>query len=305
MTLSLGVVPASAQDLPPGGTFVDDDGSVHEGYIEALVAEGITEGCDADHYCPSDVVTRGQMAAFITRALDLPSSDVDHFEDDDSSSFEGAIDAVAAAGLTDGCGPEAYCPDEPVTRAQMATLLRRAGQVPFTRTDYFVDDNGALFEDDINAVAEAGITAGCTSSDETLFCPDAPTLRDQMATFIGRLLRLDPTPPAPRPEPESETRTAVDPASMPVRDSIREWFPDQYERALRVADCESGLNPSAVNPRGYHGLFQIGSYYHRSSFERVTGVSWDAGIYTAYYNAQYAAHLQARQGWGPWPVCGS
>ena len=53
--------PASAQtaELPPGGTFEDEDGSTHEGMIEALVADGITAGCSADgwDYCPSETVT--------------------------------------------------------------------------------------------------------------------------------------------------------------------------------------------------------------------------------------------------------
>jgi hypothetical protein len=50
-------LPSSAEaDLPPGGTFVDDDGSVHEGAIEALVAEGVTNGCDVSgpRFCPNE-----------------------------------------------------------------------------------------------------------------------------------------------------------------------------------------------------------------------------------------------------------
>jgi hypothetical protein len=33
-------------DLSPGGTFTDDDGSMFEGAIEAIAAEGITVGCN-------------------------------------------------------------------------------------------------------------------------------------------------------------------------------------------------------------------------------------------------------------------
>ena len=39
--------------------------------IEALAAEGITGGCGAGNYCPSDPVTRGQMAVFLVRAFEL------------------------------------------------------------------------------------------------------------------------------------------------------------------------------------------------------------------------------------------
>ena len=58
--------------LPPGGTFIDDNGSIHEPSIEAIAAAGITLGCnppDNDRFCPDDPVTRGQMAAFLHRAL--------------------------------------------------------------------------------------------------------------------------------------------------------------------------------------------------------------------------------------------
>ncbi len=67
-------VPALAGPTDPGGTFVDDNGSVHEANIEAVAAEGITVGCnppDNDEFCPGDPVSRGQMAAFLVRALDL------------------------------------------------------------------------------------------------------------------------------------------------------------------------------------------------------------------------------------------
>jgi hypothetical protein len=51
--------------------FVDDDGTF-ERAINKLAEAGITSGCNPpanDRFCPSDLVTRGQMAAFIRRAL--------------------------------------------------------------------------------------------------------------------------------------------------------------------------------------------------------------------------------------------
>lgn len=76
-TLLLGLVGslvagAALAALPPGGTFTDDNGNVHEANIEAIAAEGITKGCNPpsnDIYCPSSPVTRGQMAAFLNRGL--------------------------------------------------------------------------------------------------------------------------------------------------------------------------------------------------------------------------------------------
>ena len=70
LILALSGLPAQAQTtLPPGGTFLDDDGNSHEGAIEAIAAAGITTGCLPDLFCPSAPVTRAEMAAFLVRAL--------------------------------------------------------------------------------------------------------------------------------------------------------------------------------------------------------------------------------------------
>jgi beta-lactamase superfamily II metal-dependent hydrolase len=197
---------AGAGSLPPGGTFGDDNGNIHEGNIEAIAAAGITRGCNPptnDRYCPSDAVTRGQMAAFIRRALTLPDSPIDYFVDDGGSVFEGDINAVAAAGITKGCNPptnDQYCPDGQVTRGQMAAFLRRAFDYPSSPTDFFTDDNASVFEADINAIAAVGVTKGCNPPTNDQYCPTGSVRRDQMASFFARALGLAPiTPPPPEP----------------------------------------------------------------------------------------------------------
>ena len=87
--------------------------------------------------CPGESITRGQMAAFLVRSLNLPASGTNTFADDDSSIFEGDIEALAGAGITKGCDPPANtldCPDDPVTRGQMAVFLTRAFDLPQSRT---------------------------------------------------------------------------------------------------------------------------------------------------------------------------
>jgi hypothetical protein len=55
-----------------GNLFVDDDGHLFENAIDKLGTAGVTQGCNPptnDRFCPDDKVTRGQMAAFLKRAL--------------------------------------------------------------------------------------------------------------------------------------------------------------------------------------------------------------------------------------------
>jgi hypothetical protein len=196
-----GVVPAGASARPVGGTFTDDDGNVHEQNIEALAEAGITYGCnppDNDEFCPSRVVTRGQMAAFLVRALSLPASMHDPFTDDDGSIFEDDIAALADAGITLGCNPpdnDLFCPDDPVTRGQMAAFLVRGyGYVDGGSGDYFTDDDASVFEPAIDALAYAGVTVGCNPPTNDRYCPNDPVRRDQMASFLARAENLGPIP---------------------------------------------------------------------------------------------------------------
>jgi len=120
--------------VPPpatGTVFGDvDAGSFAANFIEQLAADGITAGCGGGNYCPGAVVTRDQMAVFLLRAKfgagynPMPATGV--FGDVPPGRFAAAwIEALAAEGITSGCGNGNYCPGAPVTRAQMAVFLVR------------------------------------------------------------------------------------------------------------------------------------------------------------------------------------
>lgn len=171
------------------GRFFDDDGSPHEQSIDWLAAAEITGGCNpptGDAFCPGLGVTRGQMAAFLNRALDLSASSVNRFDDDDASVFEADVQALAAAGITGGCGRRTFCPGGVVTRGQMAAFMARAFDLPRSSRDRFRDDDTSVFEEDIQALAAAGVTVGCNPPANDRFCPDDSVTRAQMATFLYR-----------------------------------------------------------------------------------------------------------------------
>ena len=180
---------------PPDYWFSDDDGNIHEGAIEAIATAGISLGCGPRLYCPAEEVTRGQFASMMVRAFpDLtPDNAEDFFSDDDGTTHEGAINRLASAAVVDACAPNRFCPGDPLTRAQMATMLGRAlpSLDPPTQ-DHFSDDDGTAAETAINALAANGIIDGCGPD---RFCPGDPVRRDQIASLLAKALDLEPVQP--------------------------------------------------------------------------------------------------------------
>lgn len=133
----LGFQPDRADGVTISGYFTDDDGRTLEADIDAIAEAGITRGCNPPantRFCPTATLTRGEMAAFLVRALGIPSSSTNHFNDDNGHLFEREINALAAADITRGCNPPSntrFCPNDPVAREQMAAFIRRALDIPY------------------------------------------------------------------------------------------------------------------------------------------------------------------------------
>lgn len=129
-----------------------------------------------------------RVSPYITSISDPPG-----FDDIIGNTFEGDIEWLANVGVTKGCNPPGntlFCPSRAVTRDVMAAFLSRYLELPAASKDYFTDDDGSIFEDDINRVAEAGITRGCNPPGNDHFCPTRTVDRGQMAAFLVRALGL-------------------------------------------------------------------------------------------------------------------
>ncbi len=127
------------------------------------------------------------------RCFGFSVSPDDRFCDDGGSPFLDDIEWLAAVGITTGCNAQGdrFCPDDPVTRAQMAALIHRAlPDLPRGLPASFIDDEGSMFEADIEWLAATGVTRGCNPPTNTEFCPDDPVTRAQMAAFLSRALGL-------------------------------------------------------------------------------------------------------------------
>jgi uncharacterized protein YkwD len=162
--------------------FRDVTSNTHRPNIEGLFARGTTLGCSGDRYCPNSSVTRGQMATFLARELGLSSRTANFRDVPSSHPHAGAIGALAARGITAGCEPNRFCPETTVSRAQMATFLRRALGLS-ERAPVGLTDVSGTHAGSIGALQNAGVTQGCSA---TRFCPVERVNRAQMATFLQR-----------------------------------------------------------------------------------------------------------------------
>ena len=247
-------------DNPVGG-FRDIGGNIHAGNIEKLAHAEITKGCNPplnDLYCPTDSVTRGQMAAFLVRALGLPASSTDFFDDDNGSVFEGNINALAASGITKGCGPTSFCPNRKVTRGEMAAFLDRGLKLPPATPDWFGDDDSSIFESAIDRLAASGITSGCNPPENTNFCPHKNVTRAQMASFLSRALSL-PAPPPPPPGFVPPTIPDGFDAVVPVGWSMQEVADSQPPGARIYVEAGTHLRQSVVPKAGQEFVGEPGA----------------------------------------------
>ena len=134
----------------------------------ALTDQGVfadTE-CGDGLFCPDDPIDRWVMAVWLIRVLggEVTDTATSRFDDVDASDWWSTYaEELADRNITAGCetDPLRYCPDDSVTRAQMATFLARAFDLEAATPAGFADTGGNTHEANIDALAAAGITTGC------------------------------------------------------------------------------------------------------------------------------------------------
>jgi len=201
---------ASSGTIPAGyfADFLDvSQADPFHDFIETIFRHAITTGYGDGHYGRDDPITRAQMAVFLLKSEHgvayLPPPCAGIFTDVPCPSTSGFpfsdwIERIYAEGITAGCltDPLQYCPDRPVTRAEMAVLLLKTrhglgyqppacvgvfGDVPCPSTLDFP------FSDWIEQLYADGVTAGCGNDD---YCPDSPNTRGEIAVFLVKTFGL-------------------------------------------------------------------------------------------------------------------
>ncbi len=156
---------------------------------------GIPTACEIGNYCPENGVTRAEMAVFLLQgehgsSYQPPAATGAMFTDVPLTYWAAEwIEQLAREGITSGCAPGLYCPEDPVIRAQMAVYLLRTEH----GSAYFPPPaTGEIFVDvPLNYWAAAWIeqlyvegNAHVCSTSPSLYCPDDVTTHAQMAEFM-------------------------------------------------------------------------------------------------------------------------
>lgn len=187
----------SFQDAPPGSQGYE--------FIEKVLHYGITAGCDSQHYCGGNTITRAQMAVFLLKARYGSN-----YRPPECSGIFGDVSCPAGfavnwiedlfnKGITGGCGGGNYCPDAPVLRSQMAVFLLKAAlgsdYRPPACTGIFGDVSCTSPKDFavdwIEDLKTRNITGGCAAGPPPLYCPNNSVTRAQMAIFLAKAFALE------------------------------------------------------------------------------------------------------------------
>ena len=191
-----------------GSDFEDITQDFHREAIECLNWWGLVQGKSATTFDPHSLVTRGQMASELASLMEaagysLPNNPPDAFSDDNGTVHEHAINQLASLGVIHGFTDGTYRPNDPVSRAQVASLVVRAYEVVTATTippsqDQFSDTAGSGHEEDINKAFAKGWVNGVG---EGKYNPSGQTPRDQAASIVARVLSTlvddgKATPPA-------------------------------------------------------------------------------------------------------------
>ncbi|MFS0783517.1 S-layer homology domain-containing protein [Bacillus sp. 1P06AnD] len=211
-------VPAVVSPVMASANFKDVSKSSYAyNAITELSAKKIIQGYEGGLFKPNEIVTRGQFASFLARALELPASDSAFKDLPKSKSLYADVSRAAAAGIVLGDKNGNVFPDKPVTRADVAVMVDRALQLKGDYTKQAIlafKDKGNIPNYAIESVKRMvyyGIIAG--QSNNTFGALEKAD-RAQSSVFTYRMLQLiengSVTPPVVTPPTTPETPSKPD-----------------------------------------------------------------------------------------------
>ena len=158
------------------------------GAISLLNETGLIKGYVDGAFKPAQTITRAEAAVIISRALNLKASKTVVYDDVKSSHYAySAIQAVSEAGIITGREAGKFSPDGKLTRAETATILKRAYGLTGETKMSFKDLTPAhwAYESIQTLVANELVTG----YPDNTFLPNNTITRAEFATFLSRTMK--------------------------------------------------------------------------------------------------------------------
>ena len=182
-----------------------------------LIDLGVLYGDGKGKYSPFQEINRGQFAAFISRALQLPEGTPRFPDVPLTAALAGEINSASEAGIINGYGDGTFGMNDPITRDQMALMIDKAlvylnverNEASLSFTD--VSDIGQTFRQAVSHTVYDKIVFGYTYEDGTSqFLPKKTATRAEAAAFISRMLTTAEKDVAKEPPVVEEPKEEID-----------------------------------------------------------------------------------------------
>lgn len=199
-----GIIPTDTpchEPVPTAGLTDVDPGGTHGADIDCMVYFGIMPPVSAGVFNPLGAISRWEMAQFLITEAALIGVNIPTPVDQGFTDISGLpaeviddINSLRSLGITTGVSESEFDPSGTIPRWQMALFLTRlhasAGYTPPAGFSDFLDLGGLSTEavSSIQTLVELGVTNGTSATE---FSPYSNVTREQMASFLARLLRVD------------------------------------------------------------------------------------------------------------------
>ncbi len=174
-----------------GDWFMDSFGHWAQGDIADIESRGWMQGISSTHFAPDSPLTRSQAATVIVRALGLQNSHGTGYFNDVPGGHWAAREIHTAweHGIVKGKGQGSFCPEEPLTREEMAVILGRI----IDADDDIAKEKDVPFRDvnrgqwSYEAIREMNSRGVFVGYDDGTFKPTENITRGQMAVLMNRI----------------------------------------------------------------------------------------------------------------------
>ena len=215
LTLSMSAVALAAE-----GDTGFADVAADDWYADAAVYcrdNGLMSGTGAGTFSPGTPMTRGMLVTVLYRLAGSPDLSDENlgypFADVPGDSwFADGVYWARLNGVVSGYSGNAFGPNDPLTREQLAAILWRYSGSPAAETETPFTDGSAIASWALDAVDWAQAQGYVTGVGGNRFDPAGTATRAQVAVILMRYTSQagQPTPePIPDPEPTPETGSGV------------------------------------------------------------------------------------------------